>query len=134
MQVKLEKSTKSDKKFMVTFIKSEKSGSGKRNKTIHFGAKGYSDYTIHKDKERMKRYTDRHKGKEKWNKSGMYSAGFWAKHILWNKPSLRASINDTSRKFKIKIVFRSGSKSTKKSKNSKKRSIKRSTKRKSRKK
>lgn len=30
-------------------------------KTIHFGTRGMSDYTKHKDKERMKRYTTRQK-------------------------------------------------------------------------
>ena len=29
-------------------------------KTVNFGARGYEDYTIHKDPERMKRYVKRH--------------------------------------------------------------------------
>ena len=33
-------------------------------KTIHFGAKGYSDFTIHKDEERKDRYINRHKKTE----------------------------------------------------------------------
>ena len=33
----------------------------------------------------------------------MKTPGFWAKHILWNKPSLEASINDTEKKFGLKI-------------------------------
>ncbi len=31
-----------------------------REKTINFGAKGMSDYTIHKDPERKQRYIERH--------------------------------------------------------------------------
>ena len=57
-------------------------------KTVHFGANGYSDFTIHKDPERMKRYDARHKTNENWTKSGIYTAGFWSKWILWSKPSL----------------------------------------------
>jgi len=76
------------------------------NKTVNFGAKGYSDYTIHKDRERMKRYENRHRSRENWSKSGIKSAGFWSKWILWNKPSLRASIRDTEKRFGIKIRLR----------------------------
>jgi len=76
------------------------------NKTVNFGAKGYSDYTIHKDPERMKRYETRHKSRENWKKSGIATAGFWSKWILWNKPSFNASIRDTEQRFGIKIVKR----------------------------
>jgi len=72
-------------------------------KTVQFGAKGYSDFTKHKDVERKKRYESRHKGRENWEKSGISTAGFWSKWILWNKPSLAASITATSRKFGIII-------------------------------
>lgn len=72
-------------------------------KTVQFGAKGYSDYTIHKDKERKERYEARHKSRENWTKSGIETAGFWAKWLLWNKPSLSGSIKHTSEKFNITI-------------------------------
>jgi hypothetical protein len=94
----LKKSTNSSKKYMVTII----SPYGK-TKTVHFGANGYFDYTIHKDKERMKRYDARHKSRENWTKSGIYTAGFWSKWILWSKPSLSQAITYTSEKFGIKI-------------------------------
>jgi hypothetical protein len=68
------------------------------NKTIHFGAKGYSDFTIHKNEERKGRYITRHKKNENWNDP--MTAGFYAKHILWNKPSVKASVEDTNKKFK----------------------------------
>ena len=29
---------------------------------------------------------------------------FWAHNLLWNKPTLSASIKDTENRFKIKIV------------------------------
>jgi hypothetical protein len=44
-------------------------------KTVKFGAKGYSDYTIHKDPERKQRYIDRHKKNENWH--DIKTAGFY---------------------------------------------------------
>ena len=74
------------------------------DKKVDFGATGYSDYTKHKDYDRMKRYEARHKTNENWGKKGIDTAGFWAKWILWNKPSLSASIKDTEKRFNIKIT------------------------------
>jgi hypothetical protein len=89
--VYLKKSNKQNKKFMV-FV---------NGKTIHFGAKGMSDYTIHKDKDRMKRYCDRHKKRENWTKKGIKTAGFWSKWLLWNKPTLNGSKKNNSTKFNV---------------------------------
>jgi hypothetical protein len=74
---------------------------GKKKKTIHFGAKGYEDYTIHKNDERKYRYIDRHKSKEDWQDP--FTAGFWALHTLWNKTTIQSSLNDIKRNFDIKI-------------------------------
>jgi hypothetical protein len=62
-----------------------------------FGAAGYSDYTKHKDASRKGRYDTRHRSRENWRSPK--SAGALAKWILWNKPSLRASVADYKRKF-----------------------------------
>ena len=67
-------------------------------KTIHFGAVGYEDYSVHKDPERKQRYIDRHKSREDW--SDHTTAGFYAKNILWNKPTITESIKDTNNRFK----------------------------------
>ena len=74
-------------------------------KTIHFGAKGYSDMTTHKDEERKGRYISRHKKNENWKdpKTG----GFFAKNILWNKPSVKASVEDNKRFKNIHIKLQS---------------------------
>ena len=98
----LKKSNLKDKKFMIITPQDKITG---RTKTIHFGASGMSDYTIHKDPERMERYTIRHQKRENWLKTGIKTAGFWAKHILWNKPSLVASIRDTEKRFRIKVKY-----------------------------
>ena len=76
------------------------------NKTVNFGAKSYSDYTIHKDKERMHRYMNRHKSRENWKKSGIKTAGFWSRWLLWNKPSFRGSVSDIQRRFSVRIINR----------------------------
>ena len=72
----------------------------KVKKTIHFGAKGMSDFTIHKDKERKKRYLARHKVNENWNVPD--TAGSLSRWILWNKPSFTASFNDYKNKFNLR--------------------------------
>ena len=91
--VYLSRSSKPDKKYMVQI----------GSKTVHFGAKGMSDYTLHKDSERKGRYVGRHQKRETWSKAGLKSAGFWSRWLLWNKPSLSASIQDTQRRFGITI-------------------------------
>ena len=50
-QVVIKKSTNPEKKLMAIFTNKNKS----KKKTVHFGANGMSDYTIHKDKDRMER-------------------------------------------------------------------------------
>ena len=64
------------------------------------------DYTTHKDPERKERYISRHKAREDWTKSGLETAGFWAKHLLWNEPSLSASIKDIEKRFNVNIIKR----------------------------
>ena len=75
-------------------------------KKISFGAVGYSDYTIHKDPERKERYITRHAKREDWNKSGLKTAGYWSKHLLWNKDTLTKSIDDISKKHNLNIKMK----------------------------
>ena len=70
-----------------------------RSKVTHFGATGYEDFTIHKDVARRQRYLDRHKNKEEW--SDPTTAGALSRWILWNKPTLVASIADFKKRFKL---------------------------------
>lgn len=58
-----------------------------------------SDYTIHKDPERKKRYIIRHKKNEHWNDP--ITAGSLSRYVLWNKPSLRESIKDYKKRFNL---------------------------------
>jgi hypothetical protein len=64
-----------------------------------FGAKNYSDYTLHKNYSRMIRYKNRHKSRENWNKPK--TAGALSRWVLWNKPSLRESIKDYKKRFNL---------------------------------
>ena len=89
MQVSIEKSSRAGKKWMA------KVG----DKTVHFGARGYEDFTTHGDEKRKAAYLARHKTNEDWTLGGVETAGFWARWLLWNKPSLSASIADVNRRF-----------------------------------
>lgn len=94
---RLSKSPATGKKFRIILPDGRK---------VDFGAKGYSDYTIHKDKERMKRYLIRHQKRENWTKGGVATAGFWSRWILWSEPNLRAAILRTQRVLGNKILYR----------------------------
>ena len=89
---------------MVDIISKKSSKAGKKydavidgKKTVSFGATGYSDFTKHKDEDRKKNYIARHKPNQDWKDHT--TAGFWAKNILWNKPTIEASVRDTNKKF-----------------------------------
>lgn len=75
-----------------------------KKRTVWFGARGYEDYTTHKNKERKRRYIARHRARENWDKSGIYTAGFWSKHLLWNKPSISASKRSIARRFNVRFI------------------------------
>jgi hypothetical protein len=70
-------------------------------KTIHIGQASAEDYTDHHDDTRKASYTKRHKPRENW--MDFTTAGFWAKHLLWNKTSLSASVKDTAKRFHLSI-------------------------------
>jgi glutamine synthetase type III len=73
---KLYKSTNKNKKYDI-YIMNPKTN---RVKKISFGGTGYSDYTIHKNKERRNLYRIRHKN-DRIN--DVYSSGYWSWWVLW---------------------------------------------------
>ena len=97
MSVTLKRATNGIHKFVAIFPD---------GKSVKFGRKGYLDYTIHKDAERMQRYLTRHRRRENWGRSGRYSAGFWSRWLLWSKPSLKGAMAQTSKVLgrRIKMV------------------------------
>lgn len=108
MPMLLNKSKRTNKKYVV---KDEK-------RTIHFGGvkedgTPYRDFILMNDRnskyyepnpderQRIKaNYRNRHKGD---NLENPFSAGALSYYLLWNKPTLRASIKDYESKFNIKI-------------------------------
>ncbi len=94
-KVVIKKSSKPEKKYMAIL-----SSKDKTTKTIHFGSAGMSDFTKNKDEARKKRYLDRHRKRENWTVPD--TAGSLARWILWNKPTLRASIADYKKRFNLK--------------------------------
>ena len=72
----------------------------KKVKTTHFGSVGYEDYTTHGDLQRKMNYLERHEKREEW--ADYMTAGSLSRWILWNRPTLTASIEDYMRKFKLK--------------------------------
>jgi hypothetical protein len=72
---------------------------GDTQHTVHFGAKGYQDFTQHNDETRKQRYLSRHKKREDW--TDPLTAGFWSRWVLWNLPTLKDSIENTVKRFNL---------------------------------
>jgi hypothetical protein len=102
----LYRSDKPEKKYYVEYF-NEKT---QRNKRIYFGASKYDDMTVHGSEDRKKSYLNRHRKREDWTETGIYTAGFWSRYLLWNLNSLAKSIKDTKERFNINIVNRTRSK------------------------
>ena len=91
MEVIIKPSKKKDKKFDAIID---------NKKVVSFGAAGMSDFTKHKDEERKKRYIDRHRKNEDWTKSGVDTAGYLSRFVLWNMPTIEESVKDLNKKYK----------------------------------
>lgn len=119
MKVTLKKSPIRDKKYRVTFPDGDH---------VDFGGKGYTDYTIHKDPMRMRIYVLRHGGGdtrkfsdpqkvhermlrvtksklEDWGISGLKTAGFWSRWLLWSEPTMRDAIRLMKTRFGFNIKY-----------------------------
>ena len=95
--IRITKSKKRNKRLDAIFT-SESDSSVHR---VSFGQFGGSTYIDHKDKTKQSAYLKRHIVNEVW--SDPFSAGALSRWILWNKPTLEASLRDYSRRFGIKI-------------------------------
>ena len=98
MYVNIKPSTSSGKKMMAIFYDEAK----KKVRTTHFGASGYEDYTGHQDLVRKQNYLARHDKTERWN--DYMTAGSLSRWILWNRPTLTASIDNYIGRFKLKLI------------------------------
>ena len=89
----IEQSPIAGKKLRAVFYDAE------RDKTKHtdFGATGYGDFTTTHDEAQRERYRTRHA--KDLQTHDPTRAGFLSMYILWNKPSIAASIRDYKSKF-----------------------------------
>ena len=85
------------KKYRAIFYNAE---NDEKIRHTDFGAKGYSDFTIHGQEKRKQAYLNRHKKREDWNDP--FSAGALSKWVLWNKTSLESSWKDYKKHFGFK--------------------------------
>ena len=89
------KSNRSDKKLVAEF-QTEKGGT----KKVHFGAHGFSDYTVHRDNQRRKNYLARHKKNENWNDPTTPAS--LSRHLLWGEStSLQQNIKYFKQRFRL---------------------------------
>jgi len=95
MFVQLEKSDREGKKYKAIFYDDER----KKIKTSHFGATGYTDFTITGDEDKKDNYISRH-SKENWNDPT--TPATLSRYVLWNYKSLSKSYNDYLKRFGLK--------------------------------
>jgi hypothetical protein len=97
----LHRSDKPEKKYYV-----ELEGESGRTKRVYFGDSKAKDYTLFsalERDERRRRYIERHRRNEDWTASGVETAGFWAKHILWgDTPSVQQNLRRTLSRFNLR--------------------------------
>ena len=88
MKIVIQKSSRTGKKWQAS----------DGQKTVHFGASSYQDFTQHCDESRRKSYIQRHSN-EDWSKSNMMSPAFMSRWILWEKKSIAAAIRNLNEKY-----------------------------------
>lgn len=72
----------------------------KDKKLVHFGAKGMSDYTMHKDPKRRENYRTRHK--KDLDTKDPTRAGYLSWYLLWgDSTSLQQNIKEYKKKFNL---------------------------------
>ena len=94
--VTIKPSVRAQKKFTAVF----ELANG-RQRTVHFGAAGASDYTQHGDDARKDQYLARHAPRENWD--APMTAGALARWVLWNRENLRDSIIDYAQRFDLQL-------------------------------
>lgn len=90
--MRIQKSTKKGKRFMVTF---------ENGVTTHFGQAGGQTYIDHGDKAKRTAYLKRHEPNEDWNNP--YSAGALSRWLLWgDSKDLETNHIFFMKKFKVR--------------------------------
>ena len=101
MKVEIKSSPMKDKRLVAIFF----DDNNKKIKTTHFGLKNpkIGAFPDHNNEKLKTNYLKRHNPKvtnENWN--DMFSAGALSRWILWNKKTIKESIEDFKRRFKLK--------------------------------
>lgn len=71
----------------------------RRETRIPFGASGYQDLTMHRDRRRRTLYLARHRKNENWNDP--QTAGALSRWILWETPNLDQNVKLFKRRFNL---------------------------------
>jgi len=88
--ISVKKSTAKNKKYTAIFDTGDK---------IHFGDNRYSDFTIHKDKDRRTNYRSRHASGKTAKPNTADSLSYW---LLWGEStSLQENIRDFKKRFNL---------------------------------
>lgn len=95
-KVEIYKSPNPKKKFKIVLIYDDN-----KTKTLHIGQSGADDFTKTGDEEAKQNYITRHKPRENWN--DITTRGYWSRWLTWNKRTLKESVADISKRFKLKI-------------------------------
>ena len=96
VKVVIKSSAQPKKRFMAVFYNNE----GQKIKTTHFSLKDSKAYIDHGDKERRKRYLERHRKRENWDR--YMTAGALARWITWGPtPSLKSNISAYKKRFNL---------------------------------
>lgn len=93
MKLQITRSNQVGKKYKAVF-------SNGIQKTIHFGASGYEDYTQHHDEARKALYLARHRNSESWNNP--QTAGSLSRWLLWDTKSFQNNILRFKKRFNLK--------------------------------
>lgn len=95
----VERSTRAGKKLMATFV------DGSTTKTVHFGARGYGDFTVYHAlspalaRRKKSQYLARHGAQERW--MDPTTPATLSRYILWDKPTVAAGITAFKRRFRV---------------------------------
>ena len=111
IKVHLERSNLKHKKYAVTIYNGNQAPV-----RVNFGDNRYEDFTTHKDEKRRLAYIARHSKRttktkyhtrlteraEDWQNP--YTAGMWARWLLWEKPTIEEAKKNITKMFNIEFI------------------------------
>lgn len=96
-EARLVRSPRKDKKWRMIFL-----FNGNKLQHTDFGAPGYEDYTTHRDDQRKTAFLNRFRTLLEEKDYNFTAPIILSRYILWNKPTIRASLADFKRKYHLK--------------------------------